>query len=128
MLLKIDFESEVAIYTQLRNQIVEGIARGFLKDGDNLPSVRQLAEDIGINLHTVNKAYNVLKTEGFLKLDRRKGAYISLNFNDSKEELLHKLEDEMRPILSEAFCKRIKKDEIIEVINKFYKEYEGDEV
>ena len=74
MIIKIDFESEEAIYIQLRNQIIMGIATDRIREGDSLPSVRQLAENIGINMHTVNKAYAVLKQEGYIKLDRRRGA------------------------------------------------------
>ena len=75
MVLKIDFDSEEALYTQLCNQIICGIAMDVLHDGDSLPSVRQLADEIGINMHTVNKAYAVLKQEGFLRLDRRRPGY-----------------------------------------------------
>ena len=60
-LLEIDFNSEEAIYMQLRNQIILGIATSRLQDGDTLPSVRQMAECIGINMHTVNKAYSLLR-------------------------------------------------------------------
>jgi DNA-binding transcriptional regulator YhcF (GntR family) len=72
MIVKIDFNSDEAIYIQLRNQIIIGIATEQIREGDALPSVRQLADNIGINMHTVNKAYTVLKQEGFVKLDRRK--------------------------------------------------------
>ena len=75
MVLKIDFNSDEAIYIQLRNQIIMGIATDMIREGDTLPSVRQMADYIGINMHTVNKAYSVLKQEGFVKLDRRKGPW-----------------------------------------------------
>ena len=65
MLIEIDFNSDEAIYIQLRNQIIMGIATSTIHEGDTLPSVRQLADNIGINMHTVNKAYTVLKQEGF---------------------------------------------------------------
>ena len=65
MIIEIDFNSEEALYVQLRNQIIIGIATSRIHEGDVLPSVRQLAEDVGINMHTVNKAYTVLKQEGF---------------------------------------------------------------
>ena len=81
MILKIDFNSDEAIYIQLRNQIVMGIATSQIEDGEQLPSVRQLAENIGINMHTVNKAYAVLRQEGFVKLDRRKGAVIAIDYD-----------------------------------------------
>ena len=66
MYIEIDFNSEEALYIQLRNQIIYGIATRQYKEGDELPSVRQLAETIGINMHTVNKAYAVLRQEGLL--------------------------------------------------------------
>ena len=79
MLIEIDFNSDEAIYIQLRNQIIMGIATSTIHEGDTLPSVRQLADNIGINMHTVNKAYNVLRQEGFLQLDRRRGAVICID-------------------------------------------------
>ena len=73
MIVEIDFNSEEALYIQLINQIIIGIATDQIREGDTLPSVRQLADNIGINMHTVNKAYSVLKQEGFLRVDRRRG-------------------------------------------------------
>lgn len=73
MIIEIDFNSEEALYLQLRNQIVLGIATAQFREGDSLPSVRNMAETIGINMHTVNKAYSVLKQEGYVKVDRRRG-------------------------------------------------------
>ena len=66
MVLKIDFNSDEAIYIQLRNQIIMGIATEMIHEGDTLPSVRQMADHIGINMHTVNKAYSVLRQEGYV--------------------------------------------------------------
>ena len=79
MFIEIDFNSDEALYLQLRNQIIIGIATSRIQEGDALPSVRQLADTIGINMHTVNKAYSVLKQEGFVKVDRRKGAIIAID-------------------------------------------------
>ena len=78
MLIKLDMKSSVPIYVQLRNQIVLGIGRGDIGIGEKLPTVRQLAEDIGVNNMTVNKAYTILKNEGYIEIDRRQGAKISL--------------------------------------------------
>ena len=77
MILRIDQASPDPIYLQIRNQIVEGIARGELVAGDSLPSVRALASDLGINLHTVNKAYAVLRDEGYVAMRGRSGAFIA---------------------------------------------------
>ena len=79
MIIEIDFNSDEALYMQLRNKIIMGIATSQFHEGDSLPSVRQLADTIGINMHTVNKAYTVLKQEGYVKVDRRKGAVIALD-------------------------------------------------
>lgn len=78
MIIKINHRSEIPLYLQLRNQIVTGIGKGELKPGESLPTVRQLAADLGINSMTVSKAYQLLKTEGFLETDRRRGSVVSL--------------------------------------------------
>lgn len=68
--------SEIPIYVQLRNQIVMGIAKGQLRAGESLPTVRRMAADAGINTMTVNKAYQLLKAEGYIEIDRRHGAAV----------------------------------------------------
>ncbi len=123
MYLKIDFDSEKPIYSQLYEQIVEGIAMGDMKEGDALPSVRQMAEDIGINLHTVNKAYSLLKNDGYVKLDRRKGAVINLNFQQTKEAIIERISNEMKSVLAEAFCKGVGSSEIAELVNEIYSKF-----
>ena len=77
MLLNFDFSSDTPIYLQLRNQIVIGISSGQLQAGEKLPTVRALAEESGINVMTVSKAYNLLKQEGYITTDRRKGAVVA---------------------------------------------------
>ena len=105
MIIKIDFESEEAIYIQLRNQIIMGIATDRIHEGDSLPSVRQLAENIGINMHTVNKAYTVLKQEGYIKLDRRRGAVIAPDID--KIRSIERLREELSVLLARSVCKNI---------------------
>ena len=75
MILRIDQGSQEPLYLQIRNQLVGAIARGELLPGDRLPGVRALASDLGINLHTVNKAYAVLRDEGYLLMRGRSGAF-----------------------------------------------------
>lgn len=77
MLLKLRPDSDVPIYLQIREQIVRGVAEGHLEEGKHLPSVRQLAADLGVNFHTVNKAYLLLQSEGFVKISGRRGASIT---------------------------------------------------
>ena len=121
LLFEIDFNSEEAFYIQLRNQIIVGIAKAFICEGDELPSVRQLAEHVGINMHTVNKAYTVLKQEGFIKLDRRKGAVIAIDLN--KLQALEDIRGELRILLAKGSCKSITRNEIHELVDEIFQEY-----
>lgn len=121
MIIKIDFNSNEALYVQLRNQIVLGIATAQLREGDSLPSVRQLADEIGINMHTVNKAYTVLKQEGFIRLDRRSGAVIAVDVN--KLAALEDLKVQMRVLLAKARCKNITKEEVYGIVDEIFGEY-----
>ncbi|MBO5197973.1 MAG: GntR family transcriptional regulator [Lachnospiraceae bacterium] len=121
MIVRIDFNSEEAIYIQLRNQIILGIATSEIREGDNLPSVRELADHIGINMHTVNKAYTILKQEGYVKLDRRKGAVVAVDAD--KMKALADLTEQMRVILAEAVCRNISCQEIHEVMDQIFREF-----
>lgn len=122
MILKIDFNSEEAIYIQLRNQIVIGIATSQIEEGQSLPSVRQLADHIGINMHTVNKAYSVLKQDGFVKLDRRKGAYVAVDYDKCMAQ--NELFQTLQIVLAEAICKNITRDEVHSIVDQIYDFYE----
>ena len=125
MILKIDFESEEALYVQLCNQIIMGIATEMLHEGDSLPSVRQLADEIGINMHTVNKAYAVLKQEGFLRLDRRRGAVIALDVD--KLRALSEMKQELALSIARGVCRNVNRDEIHQLVDQIYDELCGQE-
>lgn len=121
MIIEIDFNSDEALYLQLRNQIIMGIATSQFHEGDSLPSVRQLAELVGINMHTVNKAYTVLKQEGYVKVDRRRGAVIAVDAD--RMRTLGELKKQLQVILAESSCKNISKEEIHELIEEIYEDY-----
>ena len=123
MILEVDFNSEEALYIQLRNQIIVGIATNRLKEGESLPSVRQLAESIGINMHTVNKAYTVLKQEGFVKVDRRRGAVIAIDADRISD--LEQMRESLRVILARASCRNISREDVHDLIDEIYEEYGG---
>lgn len=123
MILEVDFNSEEALYIQLRNQIIVGIATNRLKEGESLQSVRQLAESIGINMHTVNKAYTVLKQEGFVKVDRRRGAVIAIDADRISD--LEQMRESLRVILARASCRNISREEVHALIDEIYEEYGG---
>ena len=103
MLIEIDFNSNEAIYVQLQNQIIMGIATDGIREGDTLPSVRQLADTVGINMHTVNKAYSILRQEGFIQLDRRRGAVVAIDAD--KTQAMLKLREKLAiRISAEKMC------------------------
>ena len=127
MVLKIDMTGEVPIYQQIRNQIVFGAAAGKLKVGEQLPTVRQLASDIGVNPMTVNKAYALLREEGVIVIDRRHGAKIS-QFQNLKNSLDEKFDQDLLLLISEARMRGTSQKEleshILQLVRKFYNQEE----
>ena len=121
MLIEIDFNSDQAIYMQLRDQIIMGIASSRFQEGDMLPSVRQLADTIGVNMHTVNKAYTVLKQEGYVKVDRRKGVMVAVDID--KMQALEEIREDLLVTLAKASCKNISGEEVHALIDEIYEEY-----
>lgn len=123
MIIQMDLQSEIPIYTQLMDQIVEGIASGRLKPGETLPSVRSLASDIGINLHTVNKAYTLLKQEGFILVHRKKGVIVTNEpippVTDSYRE---KLQQQLRPRVAESICRGLQEEEMLSMVKQMYED------
>ena len=118
LLLEVDFNSDEAIYVQLCNQIILGIATSVIREGDSLPSVRQLADTIGVNMHTVNKAYSVLKREGYISLDKRRGAVISLDID--KIEELEEMRRQLRIVLARGCCKNITRQEVHDLVDEIF--------
>ena len=100
-----------------------GIATDRIREGDSLPSVRQLAENIGINMRTVNKAYAVLKQEGYIKLDRRRGAVIALDID--KLRSIGRLREELSVLLARSVCKNVSREEVHALVDEIYDYYTG---
>ncbi|MHA0856466.1 GntR family transcriptional regulator [Paenibacillus sp. CMAA1364] len=123
MIINLDMQSDVPIYTQLMNRIIEGIACGDLQPGESLPSVRGLASDIGVNLHTVNKAYTLLKQEGFIQIHRQKGVVIQPDGMPAMDpENLLRQYNQLKPILADAICRGMTKDQILHITDQIYSE------
>jgi len=119
MIIKLDTTSVTPIYVQLRNQIVLGIGRGELKIGEGLPTVRQMAADIGVNTITVNKSYAVLKQEGYIEIDRRHGAKVSPKI-DLSRLFREKVESELMLLISESSLKGISRIDFMELCSNVY--------
>ena len=123
MYIEINFEDEEAFYIQLCNQFIHGIATSKIQEGDSLPSVRQMAEDIGINMHTVNKAYAVLRQEGFITLDRKNGAVIAIDVN--KLQALSELKKNLTMALAKASCRNIAREEVHAMVEEILDAFES---
>ena len=121
MFIEIDFNSDEAIYMQLRNQIILGIATSAIREGDTLPSVRSLADTVGVNMHTVNKAYTVLKHDGFITINRKKGAIIVIDAD--RQRAVEELKDDLKIVLAKASCKNISREEVHDIIDDIYDNY-----
>lgn len=111
MILQLDLQSETPIYLQIKHQIIEGIASNNLTSGEGLPSVRALASDLGINMHTVNKAYRLLKQDGYIVIHRQKGVFVNPEIPGADRDFLERLESEMRPLAAEAASRGMTQDE-----------------
>lgn len=120
MIITIEAESDIPIYTQLTNQIIEGIARGDIKAGDSLPSVRAFAADLGVNMHTVNKSYHELENKGVIKIVPKSGAIISPI--SITEERKTQISNRLKPLISEALVLGMKKQEIKELVTSMMDE------
>lgn len=122
MVIEIDFNSDEAIYVQLMNQIILGIATSRLQEGDTLPSVRQMADTIGINMHTVNKAYTLLKQEGFVSIDRRRGAVVAIDVD--KIKVLEEMKQNLVVALAKGCCKEVSRQEVHQLIDEIFDDYD----
>ncbi|MGL5507113.1 MAG: GntR family transcriptional regulator [Paraclostridium sp.] len=124
MILNLDFNSDIPIYTQIREEIIKGIACGELKLNESLPSVRNMASEIGVNLHTVNKSYNLLKDEGYINIDRRKGAIINNLPLPNSELLDNKVKDILDILVAQAYLTGMSKEDFLNYSKALFDKYE----
>ena len=119
MIIKINDMSDTPIYQQIRNQIIAGISEGKLEPGEQLPTVRGLATEIGINSMTVSKAYQLLKQEGYVYSDRRNGVCVHKDF-EQKKQLSKVSMDELKCIIAEAKVGGMSKEEFLEICENLF--------
>lgn len=117
MFLLVDFASPRPAYLQLRDQVVVGIATGALHPGDPLPSVRRLASELNLNVHTINKAFAVLRQEGFIRLTERQGATVDPQL-DATESTQTRLAAALTPLLAEFVVKGLGHEEIGQQVSR----------
>jgi len=119
MYIEIDDNSRIPIYMQLANQIIHGIANEELMPYEALPSGRMLAVDLGINMHTVNKAYHYLEDKRFIQIQPKSGAIIHPEaVRTATDDERAELKDRLQPIIDEAHCLQLTTDEIYQLIKE----------
>jgi GntR family transcriptional regulator len=119
MLASIDIHSSVAVYTQIENHIQFAIASGKLKAGDQLPSVRELSERLGVNPNTVAKAYRDLEVMGLLYTRRGMGVFVNKGVEAKcREECRRRLITRLHEVVAESRAAGMSKRDIIEIVDK----------
>src|SRR5690625_1573511 len=127
MFIELNFKSDVPIYEQLKNEIIIGIAKKKLSPGERLPSVRQLASDIGINLHTVNKAYKQLEEEGLLLIHRQRGVIVHPDgAPKADDDFIKLLKETLLPMIANAKNRGVTETEFLTIIKNLYDELRVD--
>lgn len=123
MFVKLDFGSSNPLYLQIYDNVVTALSAGMLKAGDVLPSSRKLAKDLGVNYHTVNKAYNLLEIEGFVKIAKKRVKVTSVSDED-REEFIKKWNTIEAELIREAKAKGLLDTQLLELFNALLKSAE----
>ena len=126
LIIEINSQSATPIYEQLYDQVVFGIAADKLTPGEALPSTRSLAADLGINALTVNKAYAMLCSEGYIVMDRRKGAVVAQVVKNN-DVFLARLSRRLILAAAEAICHNMSEDDYIGICAECYRNAKGNE-
>lgn len=124
MAVKLDMASPVPLYMQIKNQIIIAIASGAYEPGARLPSVRAFAEELEVNMHTVNKAYLLLRDEGYITLDRRRGGVVAEVPKEPSEKFIRHLSDELLPAAAGAKCMGMTRKEFRKLCAQAYETLE----
>lgn len=120
MAIKLDMTSDVPLYLQIKNQIIIAMASGEYETGARLPSVRAFAQELEVNMHTVNKAYLLLRDEGYITLDRRRGAVTAPKPEAPPESFSKTLAEELLPAAAGAKCMGMSRKEFRKLCTQVY--------
>jgi GntR family transcriptional regulator len=115
MRITLAVDSETPIYQQIRDQIVTAIATGELTAETPLPSTRQLGADLAVNFHTVNKAYDLLRQEGLIRVNRKSGAVVRRDRTTGPPEpgVADAWQERLTIMLAEALAHGLDRDEVL---------------
>lgn len=122
--IRIDLEADIPIYEQLKQEIIAGIAKKELFPGEKLPSVRALAADIGVNLHTVNKAYHQLRDDGYIIIHRQRGVVVHPDgIAKADDAYMKQLKKSLHPLIAASICRDISSEQFQEICAQIYDIY-----
>lgn len=127
MTITVDLASNVPIYQQIKSAIVEAISAGKLQEGDSLPSVRQLANDVGVNMLTINKVYTILKQEGYITINKRSGALVSRR-PAADQAFLKTIRSQIRKTAVQARSRSVSESEFMQICSNVYQELDRETV
>lgn len=122
MIIRIEPESEIPLYLQITNQIIEGIARGLIRPGDSLPSVRTFAADLGVNMHTVNKSYHQLEQKGIIRIAPKSGAIITIS-NEINDSSIERLKDGYKSLIAESLVLGMSEQQIQALVSSIINDF-----
>ena len=127
MQIKLDFRSGEPIYAQIVEQIRQKVANGELKQGDQLPTVRQLATELRVNFNTVARAYRLLDEAGLISTQHGRGTYI---WEEPSEQVTRHLRQQgleglTRHYLAEAARRGYSPDEVVEAFEQWMAAWKG---
>ena len=122
MIVQLNLQCDVPLYLQLRNQIVLQIGEGLAQPGERLPTVRELAAQLGVNAMTVNKAYALLTQEGYLVQDRRAGTAVAEHFPPAAD-FTAKLERDLSLLTAESGLRGIDEETFLALCRKQYRRF-----
>lgn len=118
MFLKIDPRSSIPIYSQIIDQLKMQTASGRLRQGDRVPTVRELAAQLRVNPNTVAKAYRDLEREGILEGRPGQGSFVSCKDSSlSRQAKLQILSRAMEPPLVQAYHLQLEREIVRETFN-----------
>lgn len=121
MTIVVDFNSNIPLYKQIKAAIIDAISAGYLHEGDSLPSVRQLANDVGVNMLTINKVYTMLKQEGYITINKKSGALVSIHLN-ADQQFLEMIRAQLRLTATQAHSRNISREDFISMCGQIYEE------
>lgn len=115
--------SNLPIYLQIKNQMIEQILKGEIPEGTKLPSIRQLAKELKISVITTKRAYEELENEGYIDTVLGKGSFVSLKEKDIlKQKQLEAISNQLKEITVDAKKFNITLEQLVHLMKEFYEE------